>query len=229
MNKSISKDFSLRAIFNKKIIDSKKITSLPINRNYKNIFNDKAIIDNFEDIKLEIINIVNSNKAIKYKDIDSIRASEVAENWSLYYPIFLRKKNIEATQSCPTLMNTLSSYKNIINVAIASLDPNTPIKPHKGPFAGMLRYHLGIEIPTTNPPYIIVNKESYTWKEKEGIVIDDYYEHEVINNCNERRIILIIDFFKPMPLTLSLINKFLFWMDKIKWANKFLNKINKKR
>jgi aspartyl/asparaginyl beta-hydroxylase (cupin superfamily) len=47
-----------------------------------------------------------------------------------------------------------------------------------------------------------VDKEVHTWKEGEGILIDDTFEHEVYNDSDGRRVMLIVDIRRPMgPLS----------------------------
>lgn len=62
----------------------------------------------------------------------------------------------------------------------------------------MLRYHLGLRIPKVNPPSIRMYDQWYTWKEHECLVLDDFYNHEVVNKSGEIRVILTIDFLRPM-------------------------------
>ena len=44
------------------------------------------------------------------------------------------------------------------------------------------------------------------WKEGESILFDDSWEHEVYNKSNDIRVVLIVDFLRPMPFHLHAIN-----------------------
>jgi len=68
---------------------------------------------------------------------------------------------------------------------------------------------LGLQVPKSNTPKIRVKDNVYTWKEKESILFDDSWEHEVINNCNKERIVLIVDVLRPMPSIPHKVNAFI--------------------
>jgi aspartate beta-hydroxylase/beta-hydroxylase len=87
------------------------------------------------------------------------------------------------------------------------MDPGKSVPLHKGPYLGYLRYHLGVKVPTENPPKIVVDGQPYTWKNGEDVMFDDSYPHEVINTCKEPRVVLIIDILRPLPFLPNLLNK----------------------
>jgi aspartyl/asparaginyl beta-hydroxylase (cupin superfamily) len=39
-----------------------------------------------------------------------------------------------------------------------------------------------------------------------AILFDDNWEHEVYNKCNDLRVVLIVDFLRPMPFHLHAVN-----------------------
>lgn len=51
-----------------------------------------------------------------------------------------------------------------------------------------------------------VKSEYHVWKEGQSIVFDDSLEHEVYNDSDEIRVVLIVDFFRPMPWPLHAAN-----------------------
>jgi hypothetical protein len=51
-----------------------------------------------------------------------------------------------------------------------------------------------------------VKDEVYTWKEGESTVFDDSLEHEVYNTSHETRVVLIVDFLRPMNLAAHALN-----------------------
>jgi aspartyl/asparaginyl beta-hydroxylase (cupin superfamily) len=48
----------------------------------------------------------------------------------------------------------------------------------------------------------------HTWKEGEGLLFCDYWQHEVVNHSDQVRVVLIIDIFRPLPLVRDRINRF---------------------
>ena len=107
---------------------------------------------------------------------------------------------------CPKTTALLSRIPRLFQAFFSILDPGKPIPPHCGPYLGYLRYHLGLRIPKNSPPTMRVRDKFHTWKEGQSIVFDDSLEHEVYNQSDDIRVVLIVDFFRPMPLPLHFAN-----------------------
>jgi beta-hydroxylase len=80
----------------------------------------------------------------------------------------------------------------------AELPPNGKLNPHRDPFAGSLRYHLGLITPNDDRCFIEVNLEQYSWRDGEGVVFDETYVHSAQNNTQVNRIVLFCDIERPM-------------------------------
>lgn len=90
----------------------------------------------------------------------------------------------------------------------SSLEPNTYISKHRGPYKGVLRFLLGLQIPKENHKCVLkINNELILWEEGKAILFDDTFEHEAWNISDERRIILFIDVERKLKFPLNLINK----------------------
>jgi aspartate beta-hydroxylase/beta-hydroxylase len=100
---------------------------------------------------------------------------------------------------CPVTCEVLSGVPNMIQAFFSILDPHKSVPQHEGPYLGYLRYHLGLQCPTRNAPYLIVNGQKYTWRDGEAVLFDDSYPHEVINHADDYRAVLIVDVLRPMP------------------------------
>ena len=86
------------------------------------------------------------------------------------------------------------------------LAPNAKIIPHHGIYKGVLRFHLGLSTPNSPNCFISVNNQIYYWKDGEGIIFDDTFEHWVNNNTDKQRIILICDIIRPVNYLAHIIN-----------------------
>jgi aspartyl/asparaginyl beta-hydroxylase (cupin superfamily) len=107
---------------------------------------------------------------------------------------------------CPQTTALLARIPGLAGASFSILDPGKSIPAHCGPYLGILRYHMGLRIPTNAPPYIRIKDKSHTWKEGEGIIFDDSWEHEVYNRSDDIRVVLIVDFFRPMALPIHAVN-----------------------
>lgn len=227
MKGSISKNNAfLRNLLNKLFLFSVGGSQRPPLLTADEVFPESRILEaHFPQIHQEITSLINKRELTRYKDIDPVRAAEVSENWKLYYAWFMWEENERARTDCPTLLRLVKTMPNVINATVAVLEPRVTLAAHEGPYAGILRYHIGIEVPEKNPPYIRVMNEFHTWQVGKSVVLDDCYEHEVYNEADDKRVILMIDFMRPMITPLSFINLCCLKMKK-KWGGVMINKAN---
>jgi aspartate beta-hydroxylase/beta-hydroxylase len=101
----------------------------------------------------------------------------------------------------------LDRVPGVFQALFSILDPGKSIPSHEGPYRGYLRYHLGLIVPEQDPPQIRIKDQIYTWREGEDMLWDDTWEHEVTNHCKDRRVVLIVDIRRPMPLPLTALNR----------------------
>ena len=126
-----------------------------------------------------------------------------------------------AKELCPKTCALLKGIPNIYKVFFSVLEPGKSIPAHHGPYRGYLRYHLGIKVPKESPPSIRLKDQIYHWEEKESVLFDDTWDHEVINKSNQERVVLIIDLLRPLPFLPNQINRFI--------ANFLLKKVRIKK
>ncbi|MBA3772242.1 MAG: aspartyl/asparaginyl beta-hydroxylase domain-containing protein [Ramlibacter sp.] len=177
----------------------------------------------FDEVQREIDLLLQKRKLTRYQDIDPARAAEVSQDWRLYYAYFLWKENESARADLPVTLEIVKNIPHAINVTVAVLEPGVELAAHEGPYAGVLRYHLGIRVPKENPPSIRVLDQHYTWKAGESIVIDDVYNHEVFNKSDDVRVILMVDFMRPMNPVAHVVNRLCLRM-KNKWGRHMIEK-----
>jgi aspartate beta-hydroxylase len=114
---------------------------------------------------------------------------------------------------CPVVTSLLEQTPEVVSCIISFLAPGKHIPVHRGPFRGILRFHLMLSMPhdesgrpacvmeIDSVPYRLVDGESLLW--------DDTFPHEVWNRSGEVRIALLLDVWrKDMPIHL----KFLSWI-----------------
>ena len=77
----------------------------------------------------------------------------------------------------------------------ALAQPGTHLRPHCGSTNTRLTCHLGVIVPSGCS--IRCGEEWREWKEGECIVFDDSWEHEVMHQGDEDRVVLLINFWHP--------------------------------
>ena len=92
-----------------------------------------------------------------------------------------------------------NSKQEFITIKFSAIQPGTHIAPHTGPSNDRLRVHLSIV--HTGGARIRVGTEWRSWEEGKVIILDSSWEHEVVHNGNDTRIVLILDIWHPdLPL-----------------------------
>jgi beta-hydroxylase len=120
----------------------------------------------------------------------------------------LNKKTVVKNEAYfPQTIELLNTLPNVVNVFFSRMGPHSSITPHYGYQKGFLRYHLGLVIPEGQRCYLEVDGVKYHWKVGEGVVFDDMFLHAAVNPTDEMRVILFIDFYRPLPFIRDLVNR----------------------
>ena len=82
-------------------------------------------------------------------------------------------------------------------VILSRLAPRSAIRPHCAPTNLRLTCHLGLAVPPGGGCRIRVGAEWRTWAEGRCLLFDDSFEHEVRNDTDRARVVLLLRFFHP--------------------------------
>ena len=115
-----------------------------------------------------------------------------------------------AAQRCPRTVELLKSVPGINAAAFTLLPPGSKLGRHRDPFASSLRYHLGLACPKQPGCSIWIDGLEHTWKDGEDLVFDETYVHWAANKTDEPRLILFVDFTRPLRFA------------PVRWFNQFL-------
>lgn len=118
--------------------------------------------------------------------------------WKRFYVKWYDQPLPSAQALCPKTVELLKGIPTVKGAMFALLDPRSHLNPHRDPFAGSIRYHLGLVTPNTDACFISVDGERYSWKDGEAVLFDETYIHFVENNTDETRIILLCDIERPL-------------------------------
>jgi len=100
---------------------------------------------------------------------------------------------------CPETWRVCQNIPGLITVMFSILEPGKHLPPHRGPYNGVLRLHLGLIVPEPREQLgIRVENDVYRWREGEAVIFDDAYEHEAWNRTPHTRVVLFVDFIKPL-------------------------------
>jgi beta-hydroxylase len=156
--------------------------------------------DNWEIIRDEALELFDQGRikaAEKYNDFGF--NSFFRTGWKRFYLKWYDEPLPSAKAMCPKTVALLNSIPGIKGAMFASLSPNSRLVRHRDPYAGSLRYHLGLVTPKSpGECRIFVDGEPYTWHDGEDLLFDETFVHYAENTTNETRIILFCDVERPL-------------------------------
>ena len=113
-------------------------------------------------------------------------------------------------QQCPQTARLLARIPDLIFAQFSILAPGKHIEAHRGPYKGILNCHLGLLVPNKREDCRIrVRDETVFWEEGKLFIFDDTRNHEVWNDTDSIRVVLIIHVVRPLPFPLSTVNRWI--------------------
>lgn len=108
---------------------------------------------------------------------------------------------------CPETWRLLQNVPGLVGAMFSVLEPGRFLPPHRGPYNGLLRLHLGLIVPEASEKVgIRVAHEIRPWEEGRALIFDDTVEHEVWNDTDQTRVVLALDFARPLRMPARLVN-----------------------
>jgi ornithine lipid ester-linked acyl 2-hydroxylase len=154
------------------------------------LLEDQAELANFQDISKDQIEITDDDRW---------------KTFFIYGYGFEAKLGVEM---CPRTAALMREIPGMTTAMISILSPRKHILAHRGPYKGVLRYHLGLVVPEdAEACRIRVGDDIRHWNEGQSMVFDDTFNHEVWNDTDETRVVLFVDVLRPLPFPESLINR----------------------
>ena len=176
------------------------------------LIDDLAILrNNWEVIRDEALSLSEDGE-IKAADglNDAGFNSFFRHGWTRFYLKWYGDPLPSAVRKCPKTLEVLKQTPSIKAAMFASLPSGGKLMPHRDPFAGSLRYHLGLKTPNSDECFILVDELQHSWRDGEDVLFDETYIHEAHNRTDENRIILFCDVTRPMKI--KLIDRFNLFM-----------------
>jgi beta-hydroxylase len=120
------------------------------------------------------------------------------KGWKRFYLKWYDKPLPSANLLCPNTVALLGRIPNVRGAMFALLPGDSHLNPHRDPFAGSLRYHLGLSTPNSNDCRIFVDGQVYAWRDGDDVMFDETYVHWVKNETDKSRVILFCDIERPL-------------------------------
>ena len=139
------------------------------------------------------------------------------DSWKTYFFYAYGYKCEANCRRCPETTRLLESIPGMKTGFFSILAPGKHIPAHRGPFKGVIRYHLGLLVPEPKERCRIrVGEEFAHWEEGRSLIFDDTYQHEVWNDTNGVRVVLFVDFVRPLRYPARVLNAMV--LNLIRWS-----------
>ena len=118
--------------------------------------------------------------------------------WKRFYLKWYGDAHPSALRLCPRTTALLRDIPSVSGAMFATLPPGAVLNPHRDPYAGSMRYHLGLVTPNDDACRIEVDGQAYSWRDGEGVIFDETFIHRAQNDTDVERLILFCDVARPM-------------------------------
>jgi aspartate beta-hydroxylase len=142
----------------------------------------------------------------------------ISDNDGLDWRTFVMKaygaKVPENIARCPTMAALLDEYPEVLSATFSYLAPGKHIPVHRGPFRGVLRFHIGLSMPRDGKgelgAILWIDGAPYRLDDGDSLLWDDTYPHEVLNATDRVRVALLLDVWRPgMPADMAALSSLL--------------------
>jgi aspartyl/asparaginyl beta-hydroxylase (cupin superfamily) len=158
---------------------------------------------NWQTIREELQGVLADREALpNFQDIskDQIEITD-DDDWKTYFLYgygFAAKLGVE---TCPKTAALMREIPGMTTAMFSILSPRKHILDHRGPYKGVLRYHLGLIVPReAEQCRIRVGEDIRHWQQGKSLVFDDTFNHEVWNDTDETRVVLFVDVLRPLAV-----------------------------
>ena len=120
------------------------------------------------------------------------------DKWKSFFLFGYGYSQEENVRRCPRTAEAVAKVPGLNSAFFSILTPGAHIPRHRGVTKAILTAHLGLIVPKRKQDCRMqVADRIVTWDEGRTIVFDDTYHHEVWNDTEESRVILLIQFRRP--------------------------------
>lgn len=174
----------------------------------------QVLQDNWEVIRDEAL-ALNDQAQIKASvELDDLGFNSFFRTgWKRFYLKWYSAHLKSAEALCPRTVAMIDAIPSIKGAMFAMLPPGARLVKHRDPFAGSLRYHLGLVTPNSPGCFINVDGEDYYWKDGEAVMFDETFIHYAENKTGQNRIILFLDVRRPV------------WFAPVDWFNSLFSAV----
>ena len=173
------------------------------------------IIKDLPAIQAEADTILRNRKAVPpFRDFAPGHERIVSEDdwrsfffWGYGYPV---PQNLAR---CPRTAQAITKVPGLVSAIYSVVAPGAHIGRHRGVSKAIMTAHIGLRVPKeAEKCRMDVDGHEVVWRVGEAAVLDDTYPHEVWNETDETRVLLLIQFQRPMRQPGRLLAAVVIWV-----------------
>lgn len=160
-----------------------------------------AIEAGYAEIRREFLELMEYGAMIPpFHEVSSRQRPITSDaRWQTFFFKVYGKAVPEAGTVCPATARLLDRIPGADTAMFSILQPGKTIPEHCGANKSVLRYHLGIVVPSEDPDVcgIRVGQNQKAWREGGSLIFDDTFPHSAWNRSDSLRAVLFVDVRRP--------------------------------
>lgn len=175
----------------------------------------KTLEDNWQEIRSELNNVLQyRNEIPRFQDLSpdqyKISPDDMWKTFALFGFGYRSELNCKL---CPKTTALLEKIPDLQTAFFSILAPGKHVPRHKGVTKGFVRCHLGLIVPKEKEKCSMdVDGHTCVWEEGQAFMFDDTFPHEVYNDTDEERVVLLIDVERPMTRKGLIASRLAMWI-----------------
>lgn len=190
---------ALRGLFDRLIGSSSLVSNAPV-IDAADFAWTQLLRDNWRGIRdeAERVAMVGDNAPSLATISPDHRSIAEVNKWKSFFLFGYGYAIEENLAQCPVTASVIERIPGLNSAFFSILEPGTHIPDHRGVTKGLITCHLGLIVPADGDVRMRVDDRIVRWAEGETLVFDDTYRHEVWNDSNATRVVLLIQFERPL-------------------------------
>lgn len=170
----------------------------------------KEIEGEWRTIRAELDNVLIRREELpSFQDIvEDVSTITQDQGWKTFFLTGYGARFDRNIEQCPETWRIVQKIPGLKTAMFSIFEPDKHLPAHRGPYNGVLRLHLGLIVPEEPRGTIAirVGKRVCHWEEGKVLIFDDAYEHEAWNHSDKVRVVLFVDFVKPLRFPANFVN-----------------------
>ncbi|MFC7398764.1 aspartyl/asparaginyl beta-hydroxylase domain-containing protein [Chelatococcus sp. GCM10030263] len=152
--------------------------------------------------------LVRQSELPSFQDISTdVKTISQDTGWKTFFLAGYGLKSEKNVAQCPETWRIVQKIPGLKTAMFSIFEPGKHLPAHRGPYNGVLRLHLGLIVPEPRDKLAIrVENQICHWEEGKALIFDDAFNHEAWNHTDKTRVVLFVDFVKPLGFPARFVN-----------------------